>query len=184
MASRLLQNCRSKNCVVCVSRIDSILLKIDSILLKIDSIVINRLDWKNRLDLRHVRFDCQHNWLGQKNRLDAKLSTRSCATFHSMFTDSTLFESILQQSGRSFSNRVDSATPTAATWDLTTPTGHAVSKACLVPDTHYAWQEGIGYVGEWCTGLCPRYGPGLVPLGYVNSLPGWFSLLFTRCSVF
>ena len=51
MASRLFQNCRSENCVVCGSRIDSIVLRIDSIVtridsivIKIDSIVINRLD--------------------------------------------------------------------------------------------------------------------------------------------
>ena len=40
MASCLFQNCWSKNCVVYVSRIDSILLRINSILLRIDSIVI------------------------------------------------------------------------------------------------------------------------------------------------
>ena len=58
MASRLFQNCQSKNRVVCgsridlivfgidsiVTRIDSIVTKIDSIVAKIDSIVINRLD--------------------------------------------------------------------------------------------------------------------------------------------
>ena len=44
MASRLFQNCRSKNCVVRGSRIDSIVFGIDSIVTKIDSIVINRRD--------------------------------------------------------------------------------------------------------------------------------------------
>ena len=51
MASCLFQNCRSENCVVCGSRIDSIVLRIDSIVTRIDSIVtridsivINRLD--------------------------------------------------------------------------------------------------------------------------------------------
>ena len=40
MASRLFQNCPLKNCVVCISRINSILLRIDSIVLRIDSIII------------------------------------------------------------------------------------------------------------------------------------------------
>ena len=46
MASLLFQNCQSKKCVVCVSRIDSIVIKIDSIektdsiLKRIDSIVL------------------------------------------------------------------------------------------------------------------------------------------------
>ena len=39
MASRLFQNCRSENSVVCGSRIDSIVLRIDSIVTRIDSIV-------------------------------------------------------------------------------------------------------------------------------------------------
>ena len=43
MASRLFQNCRSENCVVCGSRIDSIVLRIDSIVTRIDSIV-TRID--------------------------------------------------------------------------------------------------------------------------------------------
>ena len=32
--------------------------------------------------------------------LDAKLLTQSCTTFHSIFTDSTLFQSILPQSSQ------------------------------------------------------------------------------------
>ena len=45
MTSRLFQNCRSKNCVVRGSRIDSIVFGIDSIATRVDSIVT-----KNRLD--------------------------------------------------------------------------------------------------------------------------------------
>ena len=91
MASCLFQNCRSKKCVVCVSRIDLILFKIDSIV-------------KNRLDCDKNRLDCD----SIVTRLSAQLTcskkpTGSCATFCSIFTDSTLFESIksiLQQSSR------------------------------------------------------------------------------------
>ena len=43
MASRLFQNCRSENCVVCGSRINSIVLRIDSIVTRIDSIA-TRID--------------------------------------------------------------------------------------------------------------------------------------------
>ena len=56
----------------------------------------NQLDCdKNWLDLCYIRLSCQQNWIGQKNQLDAKLSTWSCATLHSiylLFTDSTLVQ--------------------------------------------------------------------------------------------
>ena len=123
--------------------------RIDLIVIKIDLIVINRLDCDiNRLDCAQNRLDCDKKstrfgprstrlsaqLTPSKNRLDAKPSTQLCATFHS---DSTLFESILQQSSRSFNNRVHLPTPTIAThatWPH--PLGmrsNAVSKACLVP---------------------------------------------------
>ena len=59
---------------------------------------------KNRLDLRNIWLSCQQNYLCQKKPWwDAKLLARLCAMFHSiylLFTDSTLFESILQQSSQ------------------------------------------------------------------------------------
>ena len=52
MASRLFQNCQSKNCAVHDSRIDSTVTRIDSI-------VINRLDCdKNRLDCAQIDSIC------------------------------------------------------------------------------------------------------------------------------
>ena len=44
MASCLFQNCRSKNCVVRGSRIDSIVTRIDSIVIRIDSVVLRSID--------------------------------------------------------------------------------------------------------------------------------------------
>ena len=38
MASCLFQNCQSKKCVVCISKIDSILLRINLVVIKINSI--------------------------------------------------------------------------------------------------------------------------------------------------
>ena len=68
MASRLFQNCRSKNCVVRGSRIDSIVFRIESIVTRIDSSkktdsIVTRIDSIvtkidsiviNRLDLHHI----------------------------------------------------------------------------------------------------------------------------------
>ena len=120
----LFQNCRSKKCVVCVSRIDSIVIKIDLIEKK------TRLDWnKNRLDLCHVQLNCWHNWHGPQNndsmqnyQLDCVPRSTQCllilpcsSQFFNNRVDSLTIESILQQSsrsmsyiyGRSFNNLVD-----------------------------------------------------------------------------
>ena len=113
MASRLFQNCRSENCVVCGLDCAQNRLDCDK----------NRLDCdKNRLDCdKPTRFGpCSTRLSAQltrsKNRLDAKPSTQLCATFHS---DSTLFESILEQSSP-FAHANHSHTR-----HLATPTGHA-----------------------------------------------------------
>ena len=121
--------------VVCVSRIDSIVTKIDS----------------------NAQRSTQLSW--SKNRLDPIL-TQSCATSYSiylLFTDSTSFESILQQSNRSFSNQVNSLTPTISPHNLvfceTTviilPTGQDISIDGAHPNlTLSLWEEtGLGITG-------------------------------------
>ena len=113
MASRLFQNCRSENCVVCGSRIDSIVLRIDSIVTRIDSIVIKidsiektdsivlRIDWivstidsvKKTASMQNHRLDCV-----PRSTLILPCLSQS---FNNRVDPSTI-ESILQQSSRWF----------------------------------------------------------------------------------
>ena len=114
--------------VVCVSRIDLIVIEIDS-----NAQRLTQLSWSK-------------NWLDP-------ISTQSCATLYSiywLFTDSTSFKSILQQSNRSFSNRVNSLTPTISPHNLvfckttviTLPTGQDISIDGAHPNlTLSLWEE-------------------------------------------
>ena len=101
-------------------RIDSVVTRIDSIVIRIDSVVLR----STRFAPRSTRLSAQLT--RSKKRLDAKPLTRLCARFHSIFTDSTLLESILQQSSLVLqqSSRFTHANH-SHTRHLTTPTGHA-----------------------------------------------------------
>ena len=69
-------------------KIDLIVINIDSIVIRIDSICATFNSIVSTTDLV------------KKPDSNAKLPTWLCATFHSIFTDSTLFELILQQSSQ------------------------------------------------------------------------------------
>ena len=137
-----------------VLRIKSIVLRIDSIVIKIDFICAtfgllvckidsrlncvqnvlncdkNQLDYdKNWLDLCYIRLSCQQNSFSQKKTNSMHNYQLDCVPHSTRYTYYLLilplFKLILQQSSRSFSNLVDSLTPTAVTCHLTTPTRHA-----------------------------------------------------------
>ena len=116
-------NCQSKNCVVCGSRIDSIkktdlIKKTDSIVMKIDSIcatfnsIVSTIDSVKKTDSIMSMQNHQLNGVPRSTLILPCLSQSS-----NNQVDPSTIESILQQSSRFFSNRVDSLTPT-------TPTGH------------------------------------------------------------
>ena len=120
MASRLFQNCRSENCVVCGSRIDSIVLRIDSIVTRINSIVtridsiVIKIDSIEKTDSIVLRIDWIVSTIDsvkktasmQNHRLDCVLrSTLILPCLSQSFNnrvDPSTIESILQQSSRWF----------------------------------------------------------------------------------